>query len=91
MKSALLFLAMIPTCQPVPAPIQLADGGGDRCSTDCAALARIGCPEAAPTQAGTSCYELCRAANAYPGMRLPMVADCTSLACVRARGVRCDR
>lgn len=93
--SLMAICCMAPTCQPMPqdpvVPV-VSDAATcvGACDCSCLAMARVGCREAAPTAKGESCRSVCESANAFPGLKLPNVADCQDQSCIVSRGVDCS-
>jgi hypothetical protein len=53
------------SCRSTPVAPDVADAGeDDACARACGRLAALGCPEAEPTDAGATCVEVCRNAEA---------------------------
>ncbi len=78
------------SCRSTPiAPDDVVDGGDDPCARACQRLATLGCAEAAPTDAGATCVEVCRNTEASGVVSLDPacvanIATCDEVdACVR--------
>jgi hypothetical protein len=57
-------LASCASCRSTPVAPDVADAGEDACARACGRLAALACPEADTTDAGATCVEVCRNAEA---------------------------
>ena len=93
MRAFLLVLTMVVAsaiaCSPTPSPRPPSDVTA--CQHACDVLATMGCPEGMPTKAGESCASVCEAteASGFYSLHPDRVARATTVAEVRAAGVRC--
>lgn len=88
---ASILFACAPHPPPPEAPSALlgVDASGTPCESACAHLAAFHCPEAKPTKGGVACPELCERGQTLENMPTACLGGATSLAAVRACGVRC--
>lgn len=70
---AILALAFCLRCKPAPEPRPPEPTGA--CSSACATLDRLGCPEGAPTADGVTCADLCTAERMGDQYELGCVAS----------------
>ena len=84
MRAILLSMVLLISCGPKPPPDPPPSPAG--CDGACATLERLGCPEAAPTDDGVSCAELCaveRMVDQYDLSCAAALTECDLESCAR--------
>lgn len=92
MKQLVSIFAMVCGCSPSPSPVTPPDadaGGLYGCSALCVHERDLGCPEAAPTHAGTSCESVCDTAQRiqhWPLDKMIAAPSCSAIASELTKG-----
>lgn len=77
---------------PPPPPVTPAPVLTPSCTTACANLERLGCPEARPTKGGLACVTICERASQIQDMRLGCVSSASNFTALLAcETVRCTK